>query len=477
VDWWFGNLGSLTDSRLKKGLAVLSKFRSIRALLAFVTLSATALLAGCGGGGAKDPFDTGPAAPPLVVNPTAVTVYSNIPTVITVSSGTAPFQAFTSDSVVLPVVSAFSGTLLTLTPSNVVSDTAVTITIQDATGQRVAVGANVKPATLVGSTEIVPLSNSTCGGGSSGGGTPGTPASGASSGPVGVCSGETATVNVVVRNANTAPIPNRQVRFDAIFGAFKFVTDANGTNPSTTVTAVTDQNGRATTLIKLDDGVTSQAAVIRTTDLVTGNRVDTAFTIVQKTAGAGVLSVVPGGYTGKAFFKGTCGGTSGDFLVYGGRPPYTARSSLPNAVRLSIDGVIGDPVTVLNTGGSFRATTQAAACVGYEAAIVVTDATGRSVTVTYKEEEGENDVPTPPAPTTLVISPPGAQINCANGRTISFTIAGGTGPYTITTDRPDVTSVTGTILTITGVGGITGQVIFQVTDARSNRAAATVTCI
>jgi hypothetical protein len=32
-------------------------------------------------------------------------------------------------------------------------------------------------------------------------------------------------------------------------------------------------------------------------------------------------------------------------------------------------------------------------------------------------------------------------------------------------------------LTITGVGGITGQVIFQVTDARSNRAAATVTCI
>jgi hypothetical protein len=450
---------------------VLSKFRSIRALLAFVTLSATALLAGCGGGGAKDPFDPGPQAPPLVVNPTAVTVYSNIPTVITVSSGTAPFSAFTSDSVVLPVVSAFSGTLLTLTPSNVVSDTAVTITIQDATGQRVAVGANVKPATLVNQVSVTPISNTVCGGLDN----PVPPETPSNRTPI--CSGETATVSALVRSANTVPIPNRQVRFDVIFGAFKFVTDANGANASTTVTVVTDQNGRATTLIKADDGVTSQAAVIRATDLVTGSRVDTAFTIVQQISGEDVLSVVPGRYTSKAFFKGTCGGTSGDFLVYGGRPPYTARSSLPNAVRLSIDGVISDPVTVLNTGGSFRASTQAAACVGYEAAIVVTDATGRAVTVSYREEEGTNDVPTPPAPTTLVISPPGAQINCANGRTISFTITGGTGPYTITTDRPDVTSVTGTILTITGVGGITGQVIFQVTDARSNRAAATVTCI
>ncbi|TAG78126.1 MAG: hypothetical protein EAZ24_06950, partial [Burkholderiales bacterium] len=171
--------------------------------MAVAAISTAALLAGCGGGGAKDPFDSGPAAPSLVINPTSLNVYSNIPSVVTISSGVAPFQAFTSDSVVLPVSTNVAGTLLTLVPANVNADTPVTVTIQDALGRRAGVAVTVKPATLLTSAQVVPVANSRCGTESSGSGT----GAAAATGPVGVCSGETATVNAVVRNANTSAIP------------------------------------------------------------------------------------------------------------------------------------------------------------------------------------------------------------------------------------------------------------------------------
>jgi hypothetical protein len=433
------------------------------------------LVAGCGGGGAKDPFDTGPAAPALIVNPTSLNVYSNLPTVVTISSGVGPFQVFTSDGVVLPVTPVVSGSLVTLVPSNVSADTGVTVTIQDALGRRVGVAVVVKPATLVGSTEIVPVSNSTCGSSSGGSGSPAAPA--ASSGPTGVCSGETAFARTTVRAANTSVIPNRQVRFDVVYGNFRFVTDANGANPTTSVTIVTDQNGTANALFKTGEGVVSQAALIRVTDLVTGNRVDTQFTIVQKINGAAILSVVPGGYTSKAFYKGECGGTSGDFLVYGGRPPYTARSSLPNTVLLSVDSFIGDPVTIRNAGGSFRASTRLDSCVGYEAAIVVTDADGRNVTVTYKEEEGSNDRPAPPPPATLRISPSEVTFNsCAVARSVTYSVLGGVAPYTIRTDRPADSTVSGTTVTINA--GFVGVVNIELTDSSnaSTQVKAKITC-
>jgi hypothetical protein len=469
--------------RAKKGLRVLSHFRSFKALIALAAIAATTLLAGCGGGGAKDPFDGGPPPPSLVVNPTSLNVYSNLPSVVTISSGVGPFQIFSSDSVVLPVSTVVSGALVTLVPSNVAADTVVTVTVQDALGRRVPVAVTVKPATLVGSTEIVPLANSTCGAAAGGGGgtPPTTPA--ASSGPTAVCTGETATAKVTVRAANTSVIPNRQVRFDVVFGNFQFVTDANGTNPSNTVTLVTDQNGVASALIKTADAVPSQAAAIRVTDLVTGNRVDTTFTIVQKINGAAVMSVVPGGYTGKAFFKGECGGTSGDFLIYGGRPPYTARSSLPNAIRLSVGGIVADPVTVVNAGGSFRASTTLAACAGYKGSIVVTDSAGFSVTVTYEEQEGSEERPAPPPPTTLVISPKTVTLNCTPSRTVSFSVVGGVGPFVLRTGRPAATSVSGTTVTLSpGTAAapealVSGDVVnVEVTDSRSNQVTATITC-
>ncbi len=450
---------------------MLSTFRHFKAVIALAAIAATTLLAGCGGGGAKDPFDSGPPAPALVVNPTSATIYANIPTVLTISSGVAPFSAFTSDSVVLPVAASISGTLLTLVPSNVNADTAVTVTIRDGLGRSVAVPVNVKPATLVGNVEIVPLANSACG-----------TASSSSSSPTGVCTGDTATARVAVRSANTAVIPGRQVRLDAVFGNFQFVTDPSGANASSSVTVVTDQNGVANALLKTADGVASQAALIRATDLTTGNRVDTTFTIVQKIDGSAVLSVIPsGGYVGKAFFKGECGGTSGDFLVYGGRAPYTARSSLPNAIRLSVNGVVGDPVVIQSSGGSFRASTSLAACAGYKGSIVVTDSAGRNFEVTYEEQQGENEVPAPPAPTTLVISPRTVTVTCPgppSNRAVTFSVVGGTAPYTLRTSRPGDTLVSGNTVTITSAlqGPNATSITVEVTDSKSNVATSTINC-
>lgn len=447
-----------------KGLAVLSISRTFKSLMLLACAATLSLVAGCGGGGAKDPFDPGPAAPALIVNPTSLNVYSNLPTVVTISSGVGPFRVFTSDGVVLPVTPVVSGSLVTLVPSNVSADTGVTITIQDALGRRVLVDVTVKPSTLVGSVVVEPVANSTCGG-----------ATGDS--PVPVCSAETATVKAVVRNANTSVIPNRQIRFDVVYGDFRFVTDANGANPTTSVTLVSDQNGQANALIKTGVVSVSQAALIRVTDLVTGNRVDRSFTIVQKIDGSAILSVVPGSYESKSFYKGECGGTSGDFLVYGGRPPYTARSSLPNTVLLSVDSFIGDPVTIRNSGGSFRASTRLDSCVGYQAAIVVTDADGRNVTVTYKEEEGANDRPAPPPPATLRISPSEVTFNsCAVARSISYSVLGGVAPYTIRTDRPADSTVSGTTVSVNA--GFVGVINVELTDSSttSTQVRAKITC-
>jgi hypothetical protein len=325
----------------------------------------------------------------------------------------------------------------------------------------------VKPATLVGATQVVPIANSTCG-------------SASGDAPVPICSGETATVKVKVRAANTAVIPNRQVRFDVVFGAYQFVTDANGANPTSSVTLVTDQNGAANALIKAADGINSQAAVIRVTDLVSGNRVDTAFTIVQKINGTAVLSVVPGGgYKGKGFYKGECGGTSGDFLIYGGRPPYTVRSSLPNSIRLSVNGVTGSPVIVAAAGGRFTASsvffTQ---CSGYKGEIVITDSSGLNFSVTYEEEAGTEELPAPPPPNALVVSPSTVNTTCPLGRAVNFSVIGGTAPYTLRTNRPTDTEVTGNTVTVTTAGGLAPGVTInvEVTDSASATATATIVC-
>lgn len=315
----------------------------------------------------------------LVVTPTVLNVYSGTPSRITINSGVGPFQVFTSDAVVLPVVQAVSGAAITLTASTVSVDTTVTLTVRDSAAQTVTVLVTVKPSPILGLISVTQTSNSTCGG-----------ASANTVDRAAICSGESGVASITVRSANTSVLPNRQIRFDVVQGAFNFVVDQAGTVTAKTLTVVTDQNGKADVVIRMDPGVPSQAALIRATDLTSGNRVDGAFTIVQAINGSTILSVLPATYAGSGGFVQECLAFSGDYVIYGGTAPYTITNGLPNAGTLSTATNSGQVISVAVQGGLFRFTSNyiADGCGGFTAPITIADAAGKITSVTFRVTAG-----------------------------------------------------------------------------------------
>jgi len=357
---------------------VVSTKTSIKSLATVALLSITAFIAGCGGGGATDPFVV-PVLPPLVVSPSSLNIYAGTPVAVTINSGVGPFQVFTSDSVVLPVTQVVSGAAITLTASNVAADTAVTITIRDAASRSTTVAVSVKTSPLLGALSITPTSNTTCAG-----------ATASLLNRAAICSGESGLASITVRSTNTAVLPNRQVRFDVVQGNYNFLINQAGTVLAKTYTLTTDQNGKADVVIRTDPGVPSGAALIRVTDLTSGNRVDSAFTIVQSISGAATLSVVPPSYTGGGGFTQECVSFAGDYVIYGGTAPYTVTNGLPNAGTLSSGLSIGQVITVSSQGGIFRFTSNSVAdgCGGFKVPLTITDATGRITTADFTVTAG-----------------------------------------------------------------------------------------
>jgi hypothetical protein len=360
---------------------VVSTKTSIKSLATVALLSITSFIAGCGGGGAADPFAVPPAVviPPLVVSPSALNIYAGTPVAVTINSGVGPFQVFSSDSVVLPVTQVVAGAAITLTASNVAADTAVTITIRDAASQSTTVAVSVKTSPLLGALSITPTSNTTCAG-----------ATASVLDKAAICSGESGLASITVRSTNTAVLPNRQVRFDVVQGNYNFLINQAGTVLAKTYTLTTDQNGKADVVIRTDPGVPSGAALIRVTDLTSGNRVDSAFTIVQSISGAATLSVVPPSYTGGGGFTQECVSFAGDYVIYGGTAPYTITNGLPNAGTLSSGTSVGQVITVATQGGIFRFTSNSVAdgCGGFKVPLTIADATGRITTADFTVTAG-----------------------------------------------------------------------------------------
>jgi hypothetical protein len=452
-------------------------------LLALVTL-----LAGCGGGGAQDPFAVTPVAPTpaLVVNPGALNAYAGIPVVVTISSGVGPFQVFTSDATVLPVTQVVAGAAITLTASNVDADRGVTITVRDAVGQSVTVAVTVKATPLLGALTVTPATASQCGAGAS----TGTGTSTSSSTTVAICSGETATARITLKGANALPVANRQVRFDVIQGPYNFILDQAATQFAKTQTVTTDQNGQALVSLRSDAGVPSQVALIRATDVTSGNRVDASFTVVQSTNGTAAYSVSPAKATITGYYVNTCGAGSTSFQIYGGTAPYTVFANSIATVVLEVGSTRGQTVIVPVSGGAFNAVTLGGACAGTTTTLfTITDASGRVITASVDAVAGTVPLPTPAAPDELVITPPNARIACAAGSIVNFTISGGSQPYTIATDRPYVppatpettpsngTSVNGSNVRL-NQGFVAGTVItIAVSDVKSKTKTATITCL
>jgi hypothetical protein len=424
-----------------------SKYRLASTGLIAVALSGVVLtLPGCGGGGSEGaPLNQtpGPAAPaPISVNPNAVTVYNNLPISLLISGGVGPYRAFSSDSAVLPVLQDVVGSTVTLSPNNVPADATVTITITDSIGGSTNVTATVKPSTINIDNLVVD---------------PAVTSPGIECKPA-VCSGGFATASLLLKNSAGIPVPNRQVRFDALQGQFNFVLNDTGSQIAKSITVTTDATGRAIVRLLADVGAATSFALIRATDLANGSRIDKSFPIAQFTVGDRAISVSPTTWKITGGFKGQCSaGAEAGFYVFGGTPPYRVVSSAPDAIQvgsLFSGPVFGGVTTVATNGGYFVGRTTGQCIVNSNSIIFITDATGRTVGAGFENSEGSATLPTAPPPAALAVTPsavilraaipvlvpappatppapPTTVLYCSADFAQGFTLQGGSGPYKV----------------------------------------------
>ena len=433
----------------------------LRPLLTLVALAGVLSLAACGGGNGapNNPFQGGVG--PLAITPAVATTYSGNPFVFTVTGGTQPYTIISSDQAVLPVVGTLNGNTLVITPNSVGADTAVTLTVRDASGQSTAALVTVKPSLLLPASITIT-------------GNPNCTASGAD-----LCSGQDGTATVQVIGPAGAPLAGRDVRFDVVQGAFSISSTAPGQPLVQSVTVTTDQNGNATVRLVVPVNAATQVATIRATDLTSGSSVVGQFTIAQFVNGNSVLSVIP---TGTTTFTGPdtahcSSGASATFYVFGGTPPYTVATNFPGAVTIT-----GQPVQ--RSGGGFTITTNGTCFTGLTFAI--TDAAGRTLLTPPTASNVFGTAEPPPA--TLAITPTSATVACQVGKTYSFLISGGTGTYTNAIDP--TSSFTGAATPTVSATGSPAQLSFSgspgdsitgtvkiVVNSGSQLARATVNCL
>jgi hypothetical protein len=368
---------------------------------------------------------------PLSLLPTTATVYFNTPATLTVIGGTPPYQAFSTDSVVLPVARNVVGDQILLAPANVAADTAVTITVTDSAGISVTALITVKPAPLLNTLTITP--------------TPASPGIGCS--PA-VCAGQTASVTVLVRNLAGAGIQGRAVRFENVQGNYQFLTNGPGL-PETlanSITVTTGQDGLAVVRLKADVNAPTQVALIRATELTTGNVLNSSFLIAQFTDGTGTLTAIPTTWALKGPNDSNCAAnTPVTFYIFGGTPPYRIQSTLPGFAQIV-------PPLVQTNGGGFTAIVSGVPCAPPPGApITITDATGRTIAVNLINDFGTGNPPTNHDAIQIVPGnlppPPGFVLGC--GQSVTEQIFGGD------TRLADGTTVAGTFVVSSPTAGIT----------------------
>jgi hypothetical protein len=429
----------------------------LRSITALAAVAGTLGLSGCGGGSGAP---NNPFLGPLTVLPATIVAYSGVPTTLTISGGTGPYKAFSSNSAVLPVTQTVPAYTVVLLAGNVSEETPVTITVQETgtvtpNGAQVPVTVTVRAAALGNSLTITPSSDE-CGTNA-------------------ICSGQTGVASVTLLGPQGA---GRAVRFDVVGTAYAIVTNNPAQPFASTLTVVSDVTGVASVIIQASANAPTQFAQLRVTDITSGQQVTGSFIIQQITDGAKILTVVPGEakITGPA--KGICStGFATDYYVYGGTPPYRITSTFPNAISLL-------NTTVNANGGFFRAVTNGS-CVD-PLTFSILDATGRQTTATLINVEGTEDLPVVP-PTALAVAPSEpVEDSACTGKSIpaspGFVVYGGTPPYNVRPSSgipsPSTIAVNGGSAQISGLltGSGKTSIVFLDSGTPQKTVTATIDC-
>jgi hypothetical protein len=361
-----------------------------RGAAAFFLAGASVLLGSCGGGGAEAPTITPPTAS-LQLLPGTATLFATVPANYIASGGLPPYTLLTSNAAVLPVpLGALAGTSFQLTPSVVAANTEVTITLRDTAGLTATATATVNPNFVNGNLTV------------RGNGVESPSFTGCTD--IGfLCAGQFGTVTVTLTQ-NGAPVRARTVRFSAEQGAYQFVANVNLNTLVPTIDATTDETGTATAIVRGNVGATLQVALIRATDLQTSAYRLSSFVIRQTTLSGTDFTTVPNGWTVGGSVKNQCPGGVVDYLIFGGTPPYSIRSTIS-------DVTVSPTITNTDNPNRFTASFIAQPCGddGYAPAFAITDATGRTITSNLSVKPGTADGP---ATTQLGLSTNSISLQC-----------------------------------------------------------------
>ena len=385
--------------------------------------AAALILASCGGGGVSANPSPVVDSPTLTILPGTAVMYPGMPTTFVFSGGTGAYIIASSNQAILPAIGGVTGRSLTLVPNPVTADTQVTLTLRDTgTAAPVTATVTVKPGTLNNDLTVTPSSTQAAG-----------------CAPA-VCSGNDAEVTVTLSQGGV-PLPARGVRFSQLSGAFTFLPLASGVieMAGAAFVTATDETGKARAKIRVTALAPNQTALIQATDLATGAYRQASFAIAQYTGNTPAFFTLPASITFTGPYENVCasGGTaSADVSVYGGTPPY-AISGGTGALSVS-------PSTVPANGGHFTVelfgVPPGSTPTCFEGASVgVTDAAGRTISVTVNNVTGTGTAP----PTPVAVSPTTLTLAC--GTSASLVITGGSSgvgaTFNASSNHPGVTAV------------------------------------